>query len=343
MASTGEQNLSWYQGLTRYHWWVLIVAISAWMFDCMDQRLFILSRAPAIKELAGWPEREKEILPDIEKEAAKEVQDKIDAGELKAKQKDEEIALATRQKTTAVYDKEFKGQVDSMGDGVTALMMLGWAVGGAVLRYLRRPAGTGQNAFDYYRHLLGVHGLVGHGVHFDRVLRVSLPGRVRYRRSVRHLGHVDRRDHARPLPGNRAGSLPGAVGIGQHHRLVHWLVHLGRHEYQPAWSAGRGWRVGMASADADRRPARHPGGNRDAHDQGARRLARRPQVGHQQRRPSDGRHQEPLNQFPLAAQHAGGTLAGDNRRDRPVGSGILLARVDRRSARRPPLGTAEPS
>ncbi len=129
MESTG-QNLSWYQGLTRYHWWVLIVAISAWMFDCMDQRLFILSRAPAIKELSGWPEREKQILPNIEKEAAKAVQDKIDVGELTADKRDEEIGSHIRQAKTAVYDKEFKSEVDSLGDGVTALMMLGWAVGG---------------------------------------------------------------------------------------------------------------------------------------------------------------------------------------------------------------------
>jgi predicted MFS family arabinose efflux permease len=37
--------------MTRYHWWVLIVGSMAWMFDCMDQRIFILSRQPALKTL----------------------------------------------------------------------------------------------------------------------------------------------------------------------------------------------------------------------------------------------------------------------------------------------------
>ena len=41
----------WYHGLTNYHWWVLLVAVFAWTFDCMDQRLFVLSRAPAVKQL----------------------------------------------------------------------------------------------------------------------------------------------------------------------------------------------------------------------------------------------------------------------------------------------------
>ncbi len=43
----------WYQGLTRYHWFVLIVASMGWMFDTMDQQLFNLARRPAIIELLG--------------------------------------------------------------------------------------------------------------------------------------------------------------------------------------------------------------------------------------------------------------------------------------------------
>ncbi|MBM3846983.1 MAG: MFS transporter [Verrucomicrobia bacterium] len=41
----------WYQGLTRYHWFVLIVAALGWLFDCLDQQLFTLARVPAITEL----------------------------------------------------------------------------------------------------------------------------------------------------------------------------------------------------------------------------------------------------------------------------------------------------
>jgi MFS family permease len=37
--------------LTRYHWWVLIVASLGWLFDTMDQRIFVLVRQPAMEAL----------------------------------------------------------------------------------------------------------------------------------------------------------------------------------------------------------------------------------------------------------------------------------------------------
>jgi MFS family permease len=43
----------WYRELTRYHWFVLSVAIMGWMFDTMAQQLFNLARKPAIRELLG--------------------------------------------------------------------------------------------------------------------------------------------------------------------------------------------------------------------------------------------------------------------------------------------------
>jgi MFS family permease len=41
----------WYRELTRYHWFVLMVAALGWLFDCLDQQLFILARQPAMREL----------------------------------------------------------------------------------------------------------------------------------------------------------------------------------------------------------------------------------------------------------------------------------------------------
>ncbi|MGC1275894.1 MAG: MFS transporter [Planctomycetaceae bacterium] len=41
----------WYRELNGYHWFVLIVAALGWLFDCLDQQLFILARQPAMKEL----------------------------------------------------------------------------------------------------------------------------------------------------------------------------------------------------------------------------------------------------------------------------------------------------
>lgn len=43
----------WYAGLTRYHWFVLVVAALGWLFDTMDQQLFTLARAPAMRDLLG--------------------------------------------------------------------------------------------------------------------------------------------------------------------------------------------------------------------------------------------------------------------------------------------------
>ncbi len=43
----------WWNEMTRYHWWVLLLATLGWMFDCMDQRLFVIARQPAMQELLG--------------------------------------------------------------------------------------------------------------------------------------------------------------------------------------------------------------------------------------------------------------------------------------------------
>jgi MFS family permease len=36
-----------------YHWLVVILAAAGWLFDCMGQRIFVLSREPALRELLG--------------------------------------------------------------------------------------------------------------------------------------------------------------------------------------------------------------------------------------------------------------------------------------------------
>lgn len=39
--------------ITVYHWLVVIIASAGWLFDCMDQRLFVLARESALTELLG--------------------------------------------------------------------------------------------------------------------------------------------------------------------------------------------------------------------------------------------------------------------------------------------------
>src|SRR5262249_22165541 len=41
------------EGVTFYHWLVVVVAACGWLFDCMDQRIFALCRGPALKEILG--------------------------------------------------------------------------------------------------------------------------------------------------------------------------------------------------------------------------------------------------------------------------------------------------
>ena len=48
---TGHPTTAWYGEMTRYHWWVLIIASLGWLFDTMDQRIFVLARQPAMEAL----------------------------------------------------------------------------------------------------------------------------------------------------------------------------------------------------------------------------------------------------------------------------------------------------
>lgn len=46
-----DDKTPWYKDLTPYHWFVFIVASLAWLFDCLDQQLFLLARNSAMKAL----------------------------------------------------------------------------------------------------------------------------------------------------------------------------------------------------------------------------------------------------------------------------------------------------
>jgi predicted MFS family arabinose efflux permease len=52
-AVTRDRKTGVFDGVTPYHWLVVIIASCGWLFDCMDQRLFILGRESALKELLG--------------------------------------------------------------------------------------------------------------------------------------------------------------------------------------------------------------------------------------------------------------------------------------------------
>ncbi|MFO0888479.1 MAG: MFS transporter [Isosphaeraceae bacterium] len=45
------ERIPWWRELSLAHWWILVVAVLGWLFDAMDQRLFIIARTPALQEL----------------------------------------------------------------------------------------------------------------------------------------------------------------------------------------------------------------------------------------------------------------------------------------------------
>jgi MFS family permease len=42
-----------FEGVTGYHWLVFVIAAAGWLFDCMGQRIFVLAREPALRDLLG--------------------------------------------------------------------------------------------------------------------------------------------------------------------------------------------------------------------------------------------------------------------------------------------------
>lgn len=51
MSTAPTPALPWWKQLNGYHWFVFTVASLAWLFDCLDQQLFLLARENALKHL----------------------------------------------------------------------------------------------------------------------------------------------------------------------------------------------------------------------------------------------------------------------------------------------------
>lgn len=48
---SSDSTLPWWKQLNQYHWFVFAMASLAWLFDCLDQQLFIVARGAAMKAL----------------------------------------------------------------------------------------------------------------------------------------------------------------------------------------------------------------------------------------------------------------------------------------------------
>lgn len=62
-----DPDKPWYKEVTRYQWFVLIVAALGWLFDTMDQQLFNLARKPAITQLLHATPSDKAMAGKIDK------------------------------------------------------------------------------------------------------------------------------------------------------------------------------------------------------------------------------------------------------------------------------------
>ncbi len=49
--TTASQSLPWWKHLDRSYWFVFVVASLVWLFDCLDQQLFLLARESALTHL----------------------------------------------------------------------------------------------------------------------------------------------------------------------------------------------------------------------------------------------------------------------------------------------------
>ena len=90
----------WYRGMNRYHWFVLAVAALGWLFDCLDQQLFVLARPAAMKELV--------------------------AADIAARGPGQPVLSPMDIKT---MESDYSGTV-------TAVFLMGWAIGGLIFGVL---------------------------------------------------------------------------------------------------------------------------------------------------------------------------------------------------------------
>lgn len=51
IAQPAASRAGVFDGVTPYHWLVVMLASAGWLFDCMDQRIFVLARQSALREL----------------------------------------------------------------------------------------------------------------------------------------------------------------------------------------------------------------------------------------------------------------------------------------------------
>jgi len=105
LANNTSRKGGIFEGVTIYHWVVVLIASCGWLFDCMDQRIFVLAREPALAELLMRAD-ERAATPDS--------------------------PYQRKSITEALRDPSFKTRVQEWGSWATTMMILGWGTGGII-------------------------------------------------------------------------------------------------------------------------------------------------------------------------------------------------------------------
>jgi MFS family permease len=103
----------WWRELTRYHWFVFVVASMAWILDCMDQQLFNLARNSAVTELLP--------LPATDDPRVAELLDRKGASPA-----DPDYAEQVQQAVVLLH----RDDVKEWSGYATSIFLIGWALGG---------------------------------------------------------------------------------------------------------------------------------------------------------------------------------------------------------------------
>ena len=107
IPATQIDTRPWWRQPTAYQWFVLAVAAMGWLFDCMDQRIFLVSREPAMTQLLGY--------------------ERDDVGRL----------VAVHGQSILESDRtKHDGRIKWFGGLATTIFMLGWATGGLIFGVL---------------------------------------------------------------------------------------------------------------------------------------------------------------------------------------------------------------
>jgi MFS family permease len=122
VAVKTDAGMPWFRGLSRYQWFVFVVAALGWLFDTMDQQLFNLARKPALTQLLRNTPIESEVRAEVERV----------------------MAGATEEERGTAIAKSYGAKVDEYGGYATSIFMVGWALGGIFFGVLGDKVGRAK-------------------------------------------------------------------------------------------------------------------------------------------------------------------------------------------------------